>query len=138
MFTLWPCPNTRTSASGGYGIYNFGRLFLGPHYYTFSLSDLLQVVEKKILKEIMHFPLLLIWPHLSRKIPPQEIKNIGRPVLGHHYYIISLSEPCRGVEKIFCKEIRKFYLFYPKIIPSPLGMGVLKFINSCLCTIQML
>ena len=33
-----------------------------------------------------------------------EINNFGRPFLGHHYYyILSLSDLCSGVEKIFLK-----------------------------------
>ena len=39
----------------GHEIYNFGRLFLGHHYYILGLSDLCLGVEKKILKEIMYF-----------------------------------------------------------------------------------
>ena len=38
-----------------YEIYNFGRSFLGHHYYILGLSDLCLEVEKKIFKEIMHF-----------------------------------------------------------------------------------
>ena len=38
----------------GQEIYNFGRSFLGHHYYTLSLSDLKLGAEKKILKEIKH------------------------------------------------------------------------------------
>ena len=37
------------------GIYNFGRPFLGHHYYTLSLFDLCLRVEKKIVKELMLF-----------------------------------------------------------------------------------
>ena len=48
-------PNIRTLALGGHEIYNFGRPFLGHHYYTLSLSDLCLGVEKTIVKEIMHF-----------------------------------------------------------------------------------
>ena len=28
-----------------------------------------------------------------------EIYNFGRPFLGHHYYILGLSDQCLGVEK---------------------------------------
>ena len=38
-----------------YKIYNFGRPFLGHHYYTLGLSDQCLGVEKKIFKEIMQF-----------------------------------------------------------------------------------
>ena len=43
-----PCPR-------GHEIYNFGRPFLGYHYYILSLSDLCLGVEKKIFKEKVHF-----------------------------------------------------------------------------------
>ena len=42
-----PCPEDNS-------IYNFCKLFLGHHYYTFNLSDVCLSEEKKILKEIMH------------------------------------------------------------------------------------
>ena len=48
----------------------------------------------------------------------QEIHNFGKPFLGHHYYILFLSEQCLGEEKIF-KEIHEFY---PQIT-SPWGRG---------------
>ena len=38
-----------------------------------------------------------------------EIYNFGKPFLGHHYYILSLSDPCPGVEKKIFKEIMHFY-----------------------------
>ena len=39
----------------GHEIYNFGRLFIGLHYYILSLYDLCLGVKMKIFKEIMHF-----------------------------------------------------------------------------------
>ena len=49
------------------------------------------------------------------------IYNFGRPFLGHHYYILSLSVLCLGrrEEDIL---IHQFYIFYPKIT-SPWGVG---------------
>ena len=38
-----------------------------------------------------------------------EIYNFGRPFLGHHYYILGLSDLCLGVEKNIFKEIMHFY-----------------------------
>ena len=40
---------------GGHEIYNFGRPFLGHHYYKLSMSDLCLRVEKKTFEEILHF-----------------------------------------------------------------------------------
>ena len=43
-----------------------------------------------------------------------EIYNFGRPVLGHHYYILSLSELGLGVEKkiFFLKYAFSLYNLY--------------------------
>ena len=38
-----------------------------------------------------------------------EIYNFGRPFLGHHNYILSLSDLCLGVEKKIFKEIMHFH-----------------------------
>ena len=38
-----------------------------------------------------------------------EIYNLGRPFLSHHYYILSLSDLCMGVKKIFFKETMRFH-----------------------------
>ena len=48
-------PEHKNPYPGGHEVYNFGRLFLGHHYYKLGLSDLCLGVEKKIFKEIMHF-----------------------------------------------------------------------------------
>ena len=55
--TYMTTPEHKNPCSGGHEIYNFGRSFLGHHYYMYllSLSDLCLGVEKKICKEIMHF-----------------------------------------------------------------------------------
>ena len=45
----------KNPCSGGNSIYNFGKLFLGHHYYTLNLSVLCLSEEKKILRELMHF-----------------------------------------------------------------------------------
>ena len=37
-----------------------------------------------------------------------EIYNFGGPFRGHHYYILSLSNLCLGVEKKIFKEIMHF------------------------------
>ena len=58
-----------------------------------------------------------------------EIYNFGRPFFGHHYYILSLSEPCTGVERKIIYEIHQFQTFYPKIT-SPLEWQVMKFTIS--------
>ena len=39
-----------------------------------------------------------------------EIYNLGRPFLGHQYYILSFSNLCMGVEEEIFKEIMHFYI----------------------------
>ena len=53
IFTVWPCPSTKPLPRG-HEIYNFGKPFLGHHYFILSLPHLFPWVEKKILQEIMH------------------------------------------------------------------------------------
>ena len=38
-----------------------------------------------------------------------EIYNFGTPFLGHHYYILGLSDLCLGIEKKIVKEIMQFH-----------------------------
>ena len=48
------------------------------------------------------FPLYDLYRHaLAQELCPggHEIYNFGRPFLGHHYYILSLSDLYLGVEK---------------------------------------
>ena len=86
----------------GHEIYKFGRPFLGHHYYILSLSDQC-LGEKKISKEIMHlhYVTYIAMPLHQNSCPGgHKIKNFGRPFFGHHInYILSLSDPCQGVEK---------------------------------------
>ena len=67
-------------------------------------------IEKKIFKEIiiMHFHYITYNIYIYNLATPQHnnpcpgghiIYNFGKPILGHHYYTLSLTEPCPGVEK---------------------------------------
>ena len=46
--------------------------------------------------------------HQNPSLGGHEIYNLGKPFIGHHHYILSLSDPCLGVAKIF-KEIMHFH-----------------------------
>ena len=95
-------PLRKNPSPRGHGSYNFGRPFLGHHYYILSLSNLCLGVEKKIFKEKMHFHYMtyMATPYHKNPCPGSpEIYNLGRPFLGHHYYILGLSDQCLGVEK---------------------------------------
>ena len=52
------------------------------------------------------------------------IYNFGKPFLVHHYYTLSLTEPCPGVEKriFLLKKYIKFTLLTPKL-PTLLKSG---------------
>ena len=97
-------------------------------------------LEKKILKEIMHFHYITYMATLYHKNPcpwGHEIYNLGWPLLGHHCYAISYCELCLGVEKRIFKEINQFFTFLPQNYLS-LGWGVVTFTISCLLPLQML
>ena len=66
-------PYYRNPWPGGHEIYNFGRPFLGYHYYILSLSDLFLEVDKKILMKYINFTFF------SPKPPPLW-------VVGHEIY----------------------------------------------------
>ena len=114
-----------------YEIYNLGNLFLGHHYYILGLSNLWMGVEKKILKEIMHFHHTTYMATPLHKNPcpgGHEIYNFGRPFLVHHYYIIGLSDLYLSEEKIF-KEIMHFqiWLIWPRPSTRTPDQRVMKF-----------
>ena len=99
-----PCPR-------GHDIYNFGRPFLGHHYYIHGLSDLCLGVDKQIFKEIMHFH-YMTYVHAPAQEPlPQGSWNLqfGWPYLGYHFYILGLFYICLGEDKKIFKEIMHFH-----------------------------
>ena len=65
-------PERKNPCPGGHESYNFGRLFLGHHYFILSVSDLCLGVEKKIFKEIMHFYYIAYGHALAQEPRPQE------------------------------------------------------------------
>ena len=54
-----------------------------------------------------------------------KIYNFGRPFLGHHYYILNLSDLCLGVEKLIFigKCISKHDLYGHALAQEPLPRG---------------
>ena len=52
--------------------------------------------------------MVTLW-HMNPFLGRHKIYNKRRPFLGHHYYIISLSDVCLGVEKKIFKEINCFH-----------------------------
>ena len=58
--------------------------------------------KRRFLKEIMHFHYNDLYGHTLAQEPLTwglEIYNFGKPFRGHHYYILSFSDLCLGVEK---------------------------------------
>ena len=81
-------------------------------YYIPSSSGLCLDVEKKIFKDIMHFHYMTYMTTPQHKNPSpggHEIYNFGRPFLGHHHYILSLSDLCLRVKKKIFKGIMHFH-----------------------------
>ena len=106
FFTLWlicPRPSTRTPAPR---VMKF-TILVDPSLASlpYTLFDLCLGVEKKILKEIMHFHLMtyMTTPQYKTACPwVNETYNFGRPFLSHHYShysILSLSDLCLVVKK---------------------------------------
>ena len=61
-----------------------------------------------------------------------DICSVGRPFLAHHYYTLSLSNPCAGVDNKILKNPPFFTLF-------TLKLSILQFYKltiSCLLTLQ--
>ena len=57
-----------------------------------------------------------------------EIYNFGIPFLGHHYYILSLSEPCLRVRRRFLRKLF-FKLLIPKYPPWDGGYEIHNFVS---------
>ena len=69
-----------------------------------------------VVKEIMqfHFMTYLTTPQHKNPYPMgHDIYNFGRPLFGHLYYILGLSDLCLGVEKTILKEIMQFHYCLP-------------------------
>ena len=62
-------PQQKNTCPGGLEHYNFSRLFLGHHYCTLSLSDLLLGVEKKIFRRINAFSLYELYGYAPVREP---------------------------------------------------------------------
>ena len=99
-----PCP-------GGHKIYNFGRLILGHHFFTLSLSDLCLFV-KKIFIEILHFYYMPTPQHKNPCSGGHKIHNFVRPSLGHKQNLLNLSDLCLRIEKKLNKKMHFHYKTY--------------------------
>ena len=92
-------------------------------------------------KRTMHFQYVTYGHALAQEPCPggHEIYNFGKPLLCHHYYKLSLTEPCLGVEKnIVLRNKSMLQFLLQNYLELPMVVGVVKFIVSCLFTLQML
>ena len=68
-----------------------------------------------------------------------EIYNFGRPFLGHDYYILSLSDLCLGVKKIFKGTMHFHFMTYIATPqhknPCPGGHEIYNFVDPSLVMI---
>ena len=131
--TYMTIPQHKDPCPGGHESNNLGRPFLGDHYYILSLSAIFMGVEKKIFKEIMYFHYMTYTTTSQHKNPSPggyERYTFERPFLGHHCYILSLSDQCLGVEIKILLEIQQFYTFTPKITsPGMRGHDIYNFLS---------
>ena len=126
-----PCPR-------GQEIYNFGRHFLGHHYYILSLSDVCLGDERKIFKEIMHFY------YMTYMVTPQNLTPgvmkftilVDPSLFIITTYLVFLINTWEQRRRCF-KKYSNFTLFTPKLPLFP-QLGVIQFTISCLLTLQML
>ena len=93
---------------GGHIIYNLSRPFNGYHYYALlNLSESWQRVEEEIFKRFLNTLICDLYQTTpSHKNPctgGYVIYTFGKPFLGHHYYILSLSGLCLGFDKYVFK-----------------------------------
>ena len=93
-------------------IYNFERRFLRHHYYVPTGTEFVWLMPQSRREEILHFHYMtyMTMAQYKNSCPKgHKIYNFGRPFLGHHYYILSLSDLCMGADKKIFKEIMHFH-----------------------------
>ena len=120
-----PCP-------GGHEIYNFGRIFLGHHYYTLSLSDLCHGVEEKIFKETkpFHYMTFMAITQIKRAPTPGVMKITI--LVDSSLVIITIHLVCLICAWEQRRFLKKQCIFTIKLIPPHLStrapsLGVIKF-----------
>ena len=120
-------------------IYNFDRRFLRHHYYVPTGTEFVWLMPQSRREEILHFHYMtyMTMPQCKNSCPKgHKIYNFGRPFLGHHYYILSLSDLCLGADKKIFKEIMHFhYVIYdhtPAQEPLPRGNPFLVISTICM------
>ena len=99
-------PAQETLPRGSHEIYNIGRPFLGHHNCILSLSGQCLGVEKKILKDIIHFHYMTYGYTLTQETMARGLRNLQ---FWYNLLLSSLlSGQCLGVEKKTLKDIIHF------------------------------
>ena len=90
---------------------NFGRPFLGHHYYILNLSDPCPSVEKKSREQILYFYCMAMPQHKKPCPGIMKFTILVDSSFCHLYFIhvLSLSDLCLGVEKKILEEIMHFH-----------------------------
>ena len=79
--------------------------FLGHYYFIHSLSDPCPNIDKK---KRINIAFSLFGHARAEEFLPRgssKIYNFDRPILGHNYFILALSDICLGLEKNILKVI---------------------------------
>ena len=105
QFHYMVMPQHKNPCPGGNEIYSFGRLFLGHQYFILSLSGQCLGVEKKILKDIIHFDFMTYGYTLTQETMARGLRNLQfwQTFFCHHFYTLSLSKSCPRVKNCFLK-----------------------------------
>ena len=126
--TYMATPQHQNPCPGGHDSYNFGRPFLGHHYYyLLSLSDLCPRVKKKVFKEIMHFHYMTYMATPQHKNPCPGVMKVTISVdpslvmVTITIHLVCLNHAPEQRSKLFY-ETHQFYTFNHKI-PSFQGGG---------------
>ena len=87
--------------------------------YRYSVCLIIVWKKRRFLKELNAFSQYDFYGYalLAQEPLPWGLWNLkfGRPIHSHHYYILSLSDSCPGVEKKIFKDLHIFYTLSPKI-----------------------
>ena len=114
--TYMGTPQHKNPCPGGHEIYNFGRPFLCHHNYILSLSVLCLGVEKKILKEIMHFHYIIYMNSTQHKNPCPGVMKftilVDPSLVNITLYIVCLINNWEQRRKIFKAIMHFHYMTY--------------------------
>ena len=107
-------PWQESPCSEGYEIHNFGKPFLGHHYYSFNFLIFAQEEKRFFLYKKYIFLLFDKYGHvIAQKTLPKnhKIYNFGKFLLSLFYFLINLSDLGSGIEKEFLRKKNGFSIY---------------------------